>query len=236
MRFPRCAVFPHGPVRVDAESFNLVSPKGVLIATLAQGVNGGYLAFFDPKGKAEMLVGTSASASDKSIGVATYDGNALMPGSGEARQVWAEGATSIGNSVFDGNGKVRVSSVTAGDGSNGGTFFYDGNQTLRAGIGNGTNGPGAFFQDSTGTARLLEGVLADDSGAAFSMMNTGATVPLYDVYALGNGSATTVQVEDDNGTQRAVAGYSTGSQEIIQLHNARGTETFRAPCTGNQCP
>src|SRR5580692_9535602 len=39
------SVFPHGPKQINAESFNLVSPKGVLLATLGQGVNGGYLAF-----------------------------------------------------------------------------------------------------------------------------------------------------------------------------------------------
>src|SRR5271169_4670735 len=41
------SVFPHGPKRTDAESFNLVSPKGALLATLGQTANGGYLSFYD---------------------------------------------------------------------------------------------------------------------------------------------------------------------------------------------
>ncbi len=237
---PALSAFPHGPKAVDAESFNLVSPKGVLVATLAQGVNGGYLAFFDPKGKAEMLVGTSTSASVKSVGVATYDGNALFPGNGESRQVWAmstfNGITSIGNSIFDGNGNYRLSSVTAGDGSNAGTFFYDANEKLRGGIGAGSNGPGLFFNDSTGASRLLEGVLADDSGVSLSMLNTGATQHLATLSALGDGSATTLQIDDNSGTARSIDGFGTQSGEIIQLNNGSGTETFRAPCTGAACP
>jgi hypothetical protein len=233
---PALSAFPHGPKKIDAQSFNLVSPKGALLATLAQGVNGGYLAFFDANGKAEMLVGTSASAADKSIGVATFDGNALMPGNGVARQVWAMGTASIGNSIFDASSNARLSNVTAGDGSNAGSFFYDASQTLRAGIGAGTNGPGAFFNDSTGTARLLEGVLADDSGASLSIMNTDATHTLADLSGRGDGSATTLQIDDGSGTARAIAGFGSQSGEIIQLNNAVGGETFRAPCTGAACP
>lgn len=233
---PALSAFPHGPKRVDAESFNLVSPKGALLATLTQGVNGGYLAFFDANGKAEMLVGTSASAADKDIGVATFDGNALMPGSGKARQVWAMGSESIGNSIFDGNGNARLSSVTAGDGSNAGTFFYDASEMLRGGIGAGSNGPGLFFNDSTGASRLLEGVLADDSGVSLSMLNAGATQHLATLSALGDGSATTLQIDDNNGTARSIDGFGTQSGEIIQLNNAADSETFRAPCSGAGCP
>lgn len=54
------SVFPHGPKRVDAESYNLVSPKGVLLASLNQTVNGGFLAFYDAKGNPEMTVGVGA--------------------------------------------------------------------------------------------------------------------------------------------------------------------------------
>jgi hypothetical protein len=233
---PAMSAFPHGPKRIDAQSFNLVSPKGVLLATIGQGVNGGFLAFFDANGKPEMLVGTSSSAADKSIGVATFDGNTLLPGAGVARQVWAMGAASIGNSIFDANGNMRLSNVTAGDGSNAGSFFYDATPTLRAGIGAANSGPGVFFNDSTGTSRLLAGVSSDDSAVSLSMMNTGATHPLAALSALGDGSATTLQVEDHNGTARSVEGFSTVSGEIIQLHNASDTETFRAPCSGAACP
>jgi hypothetical protein len=233
---PAMSAFPHGPKRIDAQSFNLVSPKGALLATLAQGVNGGYLAFFDTNGKAEMLVGTSASAADKSIGVATFDGNALLAGTGIARQVWAMDSTSIGNSIFDAAGNVRLSNVTAGDGSNAGSFFYDATPTLRVGIGAGNSGPGLFFNDSTGTSRLLEGVSSDDSAVSLSMMNAEATHPLAALSALGDGSATTLQIADHNGTQRSVEGFSTVSGEIIQLHNVSNAETFRAPCSGAACP
>jgi len=233
---PALSAFPHGPKRFDAQSFNLVSAKGVLIATLAQGPNGGYLAFYDANGKPEMLVGTGSDPQNKSIGVATFDGTALLPGTGKARQVWAMGPDSIGNSIFDGAGQVRLSNATDADGSNAGTFFYDASQTLRGGIGTGNNGPGAFFNDSTGTARLLEGVLPDDSGASLAMTNNGATHNLAILSALGNGSATTLQINDNNGTARAIAGFGAQSGEIIQLNNAAGQQTFRAPCSGAACP
>src|ERR1019366_6434745 len=44
---PALSAFPHGPKAVYAQSYNLVTAKGVRVATLAQGVNGGYLVFFD---------------------------------------------------------------------------------------------------------------------------------------------------------------------------------------------
>ena len=236
---PALSAFPHGPKAIDAESFNLVSPKGVLIATLGQGVNGGYLAFFDPKGKAEMEVGTSAGPANQFVGAAIFDGNALFPGTGKARQIWSmstsDSVTTIGNFIFDGSENVRLSNSTAGDGSNAVSLFYDAKQE-RAGIGLGTNGPGAFFEDSTGAARLLEGVLPDDSGVSFAMMNSGATHALADLSALGDGSATTLQIEDHNGTPRLIGGFGTSSGEIIQLSDVNDTETFRAPCTGAACP
>ena len=100
----------------------------------------------------------------------------------------------------------------------------------------GNNGPGVFFNDSTGTARLLEGVLADDSAASLSMLNTGATQHLATLSAAGDGSATTLQITDSNGTARMIAGFGVNSGEIIQLREANSTEDFRAPCTGAACP
>jgi hypothetical protein len=122
----RSAKYRPGPNAIDAQSFNLVSSKGVLLATLGQTANGGYLAFFDGKGKPEMLVGTGAPvASDvtaKSVGVAIYDGNALFSGNGVGRQVWAmstsQGVTSLGNTIYDPNGNQRLSNVSLADGSN----------------------------------------------------------------------------------------------------------------------
>ena len=243
------SVFPHGPKRTDAETFNLVSPKGVLLATLGQTANGGYLSFYDAKGNLEMNLGAgapdAAHPTNTSVGLAIYDGNALLPrddaNPGIARMVWAGNATAgeptvFGGSIFDGNAMLRVSNATNGDGSNPGSFFYDANQTLRAGIGAGNSGPGAFFNDSTGTTRLSQGVSANDAVVSLAMFNTGATHALYSLSSVGNGSATTFQIEDGSGTPRVIEGFSTVSDEIIQLNNAADTETFRAPCTGNACP
>ena len=244
------SVFPHGPKRVDAESYNLVSPKGVLLATIGQTANGGYMAFFDANGNAEMNVGNGApiagSPNNRSIGVAIFDGNQVLTRSngtpGVARMVWAANSTSgvatvFGESIFDANSGSRLSSVTLGDGSNAGDYFYDGTN-LRAGITYSTTGPGLFLNDSTGASRVLEGVKADDSETYLSMLNSSGngSEPLAFLSALGDGSDTTLQVEDGSGVQRAIAGYSTGSQEIIQLHNAAAVESFRAPCTAATCP
>jgi hypothetical protein len=245
------SVFPHGPKQINAESFNLVSPKGVLLATLGQTANGGYLVFVDAKQNPEMTVGTGApipgSPNNKSVGMAIFDGNALLPRTdsnpGVARMVWAANSvggvnTVFGESIFDANAHVRLSNATLGDGSNAGTFFYDGAQTLRTGITFSTNGPGLFLNDSTGAARVLEGVKADDSQTYLAMLNASGNgnAPLAFLSAMGDGSVTTLQVEDGTGVQRAISGFSTGSQEIIQLHNGAGTETFRAPCTAASCP
>ena len=243
------SVFPHGPKQTDAQRFNLVSAKGVLVATLGQTANGGYLSFYDAKGKLEMNLGAGAPdathLTNTSVGIAIYDGNALLPRSdsnpGVARMVWAGNATAgeatvFGDSIFDANKMVRVSNATAGDGSNGGAFFYDTNQTLRAGIGAGNSGPGMFFNDSTGATRLSQSVSANDAVVSLAMFSTDATNALYSLSAVGNGSATTFQIEDGNGTPRLNEGFSTGSNEIILLNDAGDNETFRAPCSGAACP
>jgi hypothetical protein len=243
-------VFPHGPARVDAESYNLVSPKGVLLATIGQTANGGYLAFYDAKGKPEMTVGNGApiagSPNNNSLGVAIFDGNQVLTRTdgkpGVARMVWAANsvsgvATVFGESIFDANQGSRLSSVTSGDGSNSGDYFFDGTN-LRAGITYSTTGPGLFLNDSTGASRVLEGVKADNSQTYLALLNASGngSAPLAFLSALSDGSDTALQVEDGSGVQRAIAGYSTGSQEIIQLHDGAGTETFRAPCTAASCP
>ncbi|HVN30000.1 MAG TPA: hypothetical protein VMT64_15995 [Candidatus Binataceae bacterium] len=241
------SVFPHGPKQTDAQRFNLVSPKGVLLATLGQTANGGYLSFYDAKGHLEMNLGAGAPdanhPTNTSVGLAIYDGNALLPsdGTGVARIVMAGNATAgnptvFGQSIFDSSATLRASFATGGDGANGGSFFYDGNQTLRAGIGAGNSGPGAFFNDSTGTTRLSQGVSANDAVVSLAMFSTGATDALYSLSAVGNGSATTFQIEDGSGTPRLIEGFSSVSNEIVQLNNAAGTETFRAPCTNTECP
>lgn len=242
---PAMAVFPHGPVRVDAESFNLVSPKGVLLATLAQGANGGYLAFFDAKGNAEMLVGTGSDAKNPSMGVAVFDGNSILPRSDSKKGIdrlflgssTNTGVTTLGDFILDPSGNSRLSNTTASDGSNAVSIFYDAKQQ-RAGIGLGIDGPGLFFDDSTGASRILESVKPDDSATVMTMLNSSGNPaqPLIDLSALGDGSDTTLQIEDGTGHQRLIQGFSTGSQEIVQLHNGSGTETFRAPCTGAACP
>jgi hypothetical protein len=243
------SVFPHGPKQFDAQRFNLVSPKGVLIATIGQTANGGYMSFYDAKGNLEMNLGAGAPdavhPANTSVGMAIYDGNALLPrddaNPGVARMVWAGNATAgettvFSDSVFDGNKNVRVSNGTAGDGSNAGSFFYDASQTLRAGIGAGNGGPGAFFNDSTGTTRLSQAVSGNDAVVSLAMFNTGATHVLYSLSAVGNGTATTFQIEDGAGTPRLIEGFSSVSNEIIHLSDGGGSGTFRAPCTGNACP
>jgi hypothetical protein len=235
------SVFPHGPKQIDAERFNLITPKGALIATLSQGTNGGYLAFFDANGKPEMQVGTSAGPANQFVGAAIFDGNALLAGTGVARQVWSmstqNSVTTVGNFIFDGNEKVRLSNSTAGDGTNAFSLFYDATQQ-RAGIGFGANGPGAFFQDSTGAARILEAIKADDSATVLTMLNSSgdALHPLADLSALGDGSNTVLQIEDHNNHPRLTEGFSLASGEIILLHDVNQAETFRAPCTGAACP
>ena len=236
-------VFPHGPKRVDAESFNLISPKGVLLATLQAGANGGQLAFFDATGKAEMLVGNGGTAASPSVGTAIFDGNAVFPNSNGVKDRVFEGisanlgVTTVGQFLLDPSGNSRLTNTINNDGTNAVSIYYDGIQD-RAGIGLGTNGPGLYFDDSNHNARILESVTPDDASTVMTMLNSSGNPnsPLVDLSALGNGSDTTLQVEDGSGVQRMIEGYSTGSNEIILLHNASDTETFRAPCTGNACP
>jgi hypothetical protein len=232
---PALSAFPHGPKMIDAERFNLVTPNGTLVATIGRGPNGGFLAFYDNNGKAEMTVGTSATVGDKTFGVAEFDGNQLLAGKGINRLILAASPTTLGESVYDPKGIARLSNVTGSDGSNAGSFFYDQNGTLRAGIGLGTNGPGTFFQDSNGTARVLEGVTGDDSATSFAMRDINSNL-LADISARGDDSSTSMIIFDGNGTQRVTSGVSNASGEVVILENAGGNQTFHAPCSGAACP
>jgi len=237
------ALYPHGPKRVDAESFNLVSPKGVLLATLQAGATGGQLVFFDATGKAEMLVGTGTDAANPSIGTTVFDGNSLFPnGNGVKDRTFQgisnnQGAITVGEFFLDQNGNSRLTNTINNDGTNAVSIYYDGAHD-RAGFGLGSNGPGLYFDDSGHNTRILEGVTPDNASTILTMLNSSGNPnsPLVDLSALGNGSDTTLQIEDGSGTQRLIEGFSTGSNEIILLNNAADTETFRAPCTGNACP
>lgn len=220
--------FPHGPRQLDAQRFNLVTRDGKLLASLGAGPNGGSLAFFDASGRAEMLVGTSASTATPSIGVAAFDGNDVIPGSGKARFVLAVDSAAAGESVFDQNGVDRLSTVLAADGSSDGTFFFDSTGTLRGGLGIGSGGPGVFFDDSKGVARVLEGVTADDTAASLALLDSNAK-PIANLSAVGNDSAASLQVLDPDGVARLQAGSTTANGPQVLLNDASGATVWFAP-------
>ena len=220
--------FPHGPKQLDAQRFNLVTRNGKLLASLGAGPNGGSLTFFDSSGRAEMLVGTSASVTTPSIGVAAFDGNDIIPGKGNARFVLAVDSTTAGESVFDQNGVSRLSNVLSSDGASDGTFVFDSTGTLRGGLGIGNNGPGVFFDDSKGVTRILEGITADDSAASLALLDSNAK-PIANLSALGNDSAASLQVLDPDGIPRMQAGSTTANGPQVLLNDASGATIWFAP-------
>jgi hypothetical protein len=241
--------FPHGPKHTYSEEFDLVSPSGVLLASLQGGTGSTSpsLVFWDANEKPVVSVGIGASSNGNPpfVGVSTFDGNTYLAGNGVARAFWGQTAPNsstsspgfLGGSVNDGNGTGRIGLQTAADGTNGGAYFFDQNGVTRAGIGLASTGPGMFLNDATAEktalTRYVVGVSLDTSGSFNDVVSeifddTGNAQA--NLFGIGDHSQSSLWLYNTGGTTEALeANQTTSTGGQIETFNSSGTETDHLP-------
>ncbi len=152
---------------LTVQTLNVVDASNHTIATLGKTATGNHLTFFDSAGKRTMTVGNNVNESF--TGLATFDDNNIIAGTGVVRTVFGEsnpnaGATAgFGASVFDGDSVQLAGFGPSFDLSNNGVTFTDDASGSSAGIGTfeDTNFAGYFASDPNGTSRQYGGLSLD---------------------------------------------------------------------------
>lgn len=247
---------PNGVPVVNAQQINLVNTSGKVLASLGTTADGNVLTFFDPSGKKTLTVGNSADGT--STGVATWDGNSILPGTGHFRATFAETNSSnplgggLAFNVWNDAGKARVAVGTTVDDTFGFIFTSDPNGST-IGIennGNGFQNQGFFANDLNGKNRIFVGNSLDGTAPFFAVNDannvTRASIGVapdsagFFVYdsagtqevAVGqslSGNSAGIAVSDINGKLRAAAGWDSSNQEHYTLFDALFNVTFAAP-------
>ncbi len=241
---------------LTVQTLNVVDTNNHTIATLGKTATGNHLTFFDASGNRTMTVGNNVNESF--TGLATFDNNNVIAGTGVARTVFGEsnpnaGATAgFGASVFDGD-SVKLSGFGPSfDLSNNGVSFTDDASGSSAGIGTfqHTNFAGYFASDPNGTSRQFGGLSLDGTSNFWAEADpngvtrvSAAQEPSNFVNGAGH-SGNAFVLWDQNGLQQAamaalddgsLAGFDTiDSNNVVRLSaflttaHGRNVDTYDA--------
>jgi hypothetical protein len=146
-------------------------PGGQIVASLRLISGKPNLVFFDSAGKAVVALGINGAAlpTGHAAGLAVFDGNEDIPGTGKLRAsvgVTPSGPLAgVGEGTFDGNGVLRSSIGSAVDGSSAGVGFLDATGVTRTGLtyDPATNFTGFFSEDPSTKTRSAVGSGVDGS-------------------------------------------------------------------------
>ena len=163
---------PKTPAIIAAtQEIDLEGPGGAPVASLRMLTGKPNLVFFDSAGKTVVGVGINGATlpTGHSAGIAVFDGNEDIPGTGKLRAsfgVTPSGPLSgVGTGSYDGNGVLRSSIGSAVDGSIGFAALYDASAVSRTGLlyDPVTNFNGSFSNDASGNTRTAVGSGVDGS-------------------------------------------------------------------------
>jgi hypothetical protein len=209
---------------ITAQQIILVNGNGQKVAWLGSAPGGAGLVFFDSTGKTVLALGeTGASA-----GLATYDGNSILPGKGVTRAAVGISAQGAGLTALNGNGNPALVSGVSADSTSAGSFVQDSNGYARAGFGNAPNGSGFFAGDSNNVTRYVAGIKPD--GTQTGSVTFDATgKPQLALGGNGDASAAGMIALDGTGQDRFDAGYSSTNGGGLVVKDATGTVVWYAP-------
>src|SRR5262249_37304454 len=91
---PRVSAHPGGPAVISAPQINLVNASGQVLASLGVTTDGTVLTFFDSLGQKTLTLGNNAKESF--AGLATWDNNKVIPGTGIVRTDFGEANPNVG--------------------------------------------------------------------------------------------------------------------------------------------
>ena len=207
---------------------NLVNGAGQVVAVLGTNGSSAGLVFVDQSGKWLLALGDTQNGTKSSAGLAVYDGNSVLPGSGVPRI--AVGVSSAGAALLASNtagSPALISGVTA-DGSSSGSYVVDSNGYSRAGFGNASNGSGFFATDSNNVTRYVAGIKPDGTQAG-SVTFDATGKPQLALGGNGDASSAGMLALDSTGQDRLDVGYSSTAGGGVVVKDATGAVTWFAP-------
>lgn len=213
---------------ITTSQINLVNNAGQLVAVLgSQGQNSG-LVFLDQNMKWVLALGTSQNGNKPMAGLALFDGNAFLPGTGVPRAAVGISSDGAGLVALDANSKPALVSGVNADGSAAGSFVLDSNTFARAGFGTGSGGSGFWAKDSSNVTRYVAGV-SDDASKAGSVVFDGIGNIQLAVGGAGDDSAAGMAALDPNHQDRLDVGFSSANGGGLVVKDAGGNTVWFAP-------
>jgi hypothetical protein len=161
-------------------------------------------------------------------GLAMYDGNSILTGSGVTRAGFGISSQGAGMTASDGNGKTVLISGVSADSTSAGALVMDSSGNSRAGFGNAANGSGFFANDSNNVTRYVAGVKPDGTQAG-SVTFDATGKPQVAVGGVGDGSLGGMLALDGTGQDRFDAGYSSTAGGGALVKDQNGNVIWFAP-------
>lgn len=213
---------------ITAQRINLVNGTGQIVAVLGTSSTGAGLVFVDELGRWLLALGASQNAGKTTAGLALFDGNSALPGTGVTRAAVGISGDGAGLTALDAAGNPALVSGINPDGTSAGSLALDSNGYARAGFGNASNGSGFFANDSNNVTRYVAGVGAGGSQAgAVTFDATGK--PQLALGGNGDGSAGGMVAFDATGRDRFDAGYSSANGGGLVVKDSSGSVIWYAP-------
>jgi hypothetical protein len=213
---------------ITAQRINLVNGSGRIVAVLGTSSTGAGLVFVDGLGRWLLALGASQNGSMATAGLAVFDGNSVLPGSGVTRAAVGISSDGAGLTAFDGAGKPVLTSGVSADGTSAGSLALDSSGFARAGFGNASNGSGFFANDSNNVTRYVAGVAPGGTQAGSAIFDATGK-PQLALGGNGDGSAGGMVALDGSGQDRFDAGYTSTDGGGLVVKDSTGSVIWYAP-------
>jgi len=213
---------------ITAQRINLVNGSGQIVAVLGTSGSGAGLVFVDALGRWLLALGASGNGPTATAGLAVYDGNTILPGTGVTRAAVGISSTGAGLVAFNGAGNPALTSGVSADSTSAGSVVSDSNGYSRAGFGNAANGSGFFAGDANNMTRYVAGV-APGGTQAGSVTFDATGLPQLELGAMDDDSANGMVALDPTGQDRFDAGYSSTEGGGAEVKDSSGNVIWTAP-------
>jgi len=186
------------------------------------------LVFVDNSGNWLLALGATTGGASPSAGLAVFDGNSILPGTGVACAAVGISSQGAALTAMNGDGKPALISGVAADSSSAGSFVLDSSGYSRAGFGNASNGSGVFVKDSNNVTRYVAGVGANGAQAGAVTFDASGK-PQVAVGGNGDGSSAGMVTLDGMGLDRFDAGFSSANGGGLLVKDQNGNVIWYAP-------
>jgi hypothetical protein len=220
---------------ITTSQINLVNGNNQTVAVLGSMGDSTGLVFLDHHGKWALALGTNSGGPKPVAGLAVFDGNDFMTGSGVPRAAVGISTDGAGLVTLDTNSHPALVAGVAADGTGSGSFSMDSNGYARAGFGNSNQGSGFFAKDANNVTRYVAGVTSDGSKGGSIAFDNGGKIQFAEG-GVGDDSGSGILAFDGQGQDRLDAGFSSANGGIggLVIKDANGSVVWYAPEPANQ--